>query len=496
MSAEPFRDPDLPMIIQGGMCVAVSNWQLARAVSMAGHLGVVSGTALDVVVARRLQDGDPGGHVRRALAAFPVPEMAERVQGTYFLPEGRPPGQAYRTVPMFTLQPALALQELVVVANFCEVFLAKEGHAGMVGINYLRKIEMPIPYGCLGAMLAGVDVVLMGAGSPAEIPELLRRLGRREGVALPVRTQGTTSADGSFAVRCSPRALLGSGPSLRTPRVLAIVSSTDLATGLAADPLTRPDGLIVEAPTAGGHNAPPRGPRLTTADGEPVYGQRDHIDLDTLREVGLPFWLAGGRGTPHGLQAARSAGAVGIQVGTAFAFSAESGLADGLKRTVLEALVAGEAVTVHTDWRVSPTGFPFKVVDVEGTLSDPAVAAARRPVCDLGALRTPYKKDDGSMGYRCPAEPPTSYVGHKGGRAANTDGRACLCNALMSAAGLAQQRPHDYLEPPMVTSGNDFAAVTHLARARPDALPYPARAVIEYLTAAPASVERAEQPPA
>ena len=113
---------------------------------------------------------------------------------------------------MFTLQPPVALQELTVVADFCEVYLAKEGHRGVVGINYLRKIELPIPFGCLGAMLAGVDyVLLVGAGSPAELPELLRRLARRDGVALSVRTQGTTGADGTFAVRCSPRALLGAG---------------------------------------------------------------------------------------------------------------------------------------------------------------------------------------------------------------------------------------------------------------------------------------------
>lgn len=464
------------------MGVAVSNWRLAQAVSRAGHLGVVSGTAVDVVVARRLQDGDPGGHVRRALAAFPVAAMAERVLSTYFLPQGRPAGQAYRRVPMFTLVPPVPLQELVVVANFCEVFLAKEGHDGPVGVNYLRKIELPIPFACLGAMLAGVDYVLMGAGNPAEVPEVLRRLARGDGVALPVRTHGTTSADGTFAVRCSPRALLGYRPALPRPRLLAIVSSTDLAEGLAADPATRPDGFVVEAPTAGGHNAPPRGPRRTTPQGEPVYDERDEVDLAVFRGLRLPFWLAGGQGSPQAVRAALDAGACGVQVGTAFAFCAESGLADQLKRQVLQRLVAGAEVDVRTDWRVSPTGYPFKVVAVDGTLSDPALAAQRPPVCDLGALRSPYRKDDGSIGYRCPAEPQGTYVAHKGGRAANTEGRACLCNALMSAAGLPQQRPHDYVEPPIVTAGNDFTAVAVLARARPHDLPYPAQAVIDYLT--------------
>ena len=50
----------LPTIIQGGMGAGVSDWRLARAVSACGQLGVVSGTALDVIVARRLQAGDQG----------------------------------------------------------------------------------------------------------------------------------------------------------------------------------------------------------------------------------------------------------------------------------------------------------------------------------------------------------------------------------------------------------------------------------------------------
>ena len=65
------RDESSPLIIQGGMGAGVSNWRLAQAVSRLGQLGVVSGTALDQILARRLQDGDPGGHMRRGLDAFP-----------------------------------------------------------------------------------------------------------------------------------------------------------------------------------------------------------------------------------------------------------------------------------------------------------------------------------------------------------------------------------------------------------------------------------------
>jgi len=464
------------------MGVAVSSWPLARAVSVTGNLGVVSGTALDVVYARRLQDGDSGGHVRRALAAFPVPAVAQRILDTYYLPAGRPAGRPYLTVPMFTLQPPVALQELTVAANFCEVYLAKEGHDGVVGINYLRKIELPIPFACLGAMLADVDYVLVGAGNPAELPELLRRLARRDGVALSIRTQGTTSADGDFAVRCSPRALLGAGGPLRRPQLLAIVASTDLAGGLAGDPATRPDGFVIEGHSAGGHNAPPRGPRRTTPTGEPVYDHRDTVDLDVVGALGLPFWLGGSQGSPEGLRSAMAAGAAGVQVGTAFAFCAESGLADALKHQVLDDLVNGD-VSVHADWRLSPSGFPFKVLDLAGTLSDPDVSA-RPHVCDIGALRSAYRQPDGTIGYRCPAEPTKMYL-DKGGRAPNTEGRHCLCNALLAAADLPQRRPHGYDEPAVVTSGDDLSVVAALMRSRPDRTPYPASAVIDYLSLAP-----------
>ena len=46
------------------MGAGVSSWRLARVVSRLGQLGVVSGTALDQILVRRLQAGDPDGQVR------------------------------------------------------------------------------------------------------------------------------------------------------------------------------------------------------------------------------------------------------------------------------------------------------------------------------------------------------------------------------------------------------------------------------------------------
>ena len=59
-----------PVVIQGGMGAGISSWLLANAVARLGQLGVVSGTALDLILSRRLQSGDPGGHMRRALKNF------------------------------------------------------------------------------------------------------------------------------------------------------------------------------------------------------------------------------------------------------------------------------------------------------------------------------------------------------------------------------------------------------------------------------------------
>ncbi|HPA10642.1 MAG TPA: hypothetical protein PLV73_07460, partial [Treponemataceae bacterium] len=77
-----------PRVIQGGMGVGVSDWKLARSVSSMGALGVVSGTALDILMVRRLEQGDQGGHVRRALAAFPDQGVAARILERYFRPDG------------------------------------------------------------------------------------------------------------------------------------------------------------------------------------------------------------------------------------------------------------------------------------------------------------------------------------------------------------------------------------------------------------------------
>ena len=138
----------------------------------------------------------------------------------------------------------------------------------------------------------------------------------------------------------------------------------------------RVDGLVIETRTAGGHNAPPRGKLQLSDAGEPIYGERDAIDIAKLRELGVPFWLAGGYGHPEKVREALAQGAAGVQVGTAFEFAWESGLDEELKHALMMKIIDGKA-SVFTDPLASPTGFPFKVARLEGTNSEPAMYAER-----------------------------------------------------------------------------------------------------------------------
>ena len=434
-------DHALPEVIQGGMGAGVSSWQLARAVSQRGQLGVVSGTALDLIMARRLQDGDPQGDARRALATFPDPAMAQRVLDRFFLEGGRAPGQPYRPVDKMTLRQHARSQELTVVANYVEVWLAKEGHDGVVGTNLLEKIQLSTPAAVFGAMLADVDVVLMGAGVPRDIPRLITDLaeGRVGSIAIDVH-----GAQDEYRLEINPADFFPHGvPPLRRPQFLAIVSAAVLASYLARDDDTRPDGFVIEGPPAGGHNAPPRGPLTLDEGNEPIYGPRDDVKLSQIAALGLPFWLAGAYGTPERVAEARAEGAAGVQVGTLFALCDESGLQPALRQQILDELT-DDTLRVRTDALASPTGFPFKVVQLDDSLSDAEVYDERPRLCDLSYLRVPYLSDSGDVGYRCPSEPIAIYE-RKGGSVDDTVGRVCLCNALTANVGLGQTRKTGYI---------------------------------------------------
>jgi NAD(P)H-dependent flavin oxidoreductase YrpB (nitropropane dioxygenase family) len=488
-------------LIQGGMGVYVSNWRLAQAVAAerpGATAGTVSGTALDVVYVRLLQLGDPGGHTRRALAAFDSlfgTGIGQKITDRYFIAGGKAPDARFKSAPMQILHaqssvPAALGQagepshvplqldaeiiELLIATGFAEVWLAKEGHSGNIFINFLNKIELPLMYVMYGAMLAGVDGVIVGAGNPDGLAARCSHLANHQAVTknLAVLYQ---EAGEAFTITFDPQQVADGAftkTPLKRPAFLAIVALEGLVQALAASASEAPDGFIIEHHTAGGHNANPVGPLHLDATGQPIYSQLDDPDLAAIRNVGLPFWMAGGYGSYEQLLAAQAAGAIGVQTGSVFALAEESGLGADYRSAILKELRNGtdDAALVHTTM-FSPTGFSFKVVQLKNTLADQEVYESRRRVCDIGLLQQVGLSKPGEDGartlfQRCAAAPIEGYI-HKRGLERNTEDRRCLCNGLLACVGLGQVKHlHGKWqeEPAIVTLGNHLDGIRRLSR--------------------------------
>jgi nitronate monooxygenase len=361
---------------------------------------------------------------------------------------------------MHNLEGKIEPQELCIVGNFVEVFLAREGHDQPVGINYLEKIQIPHLPSIYGALLAGVSVVIMGAGIPLAIPGILDAMAQHQSVEYPINVTDPDSKNEIYNLSFNPEnffeGAIAPNP-LKRPDFLPIVSSEALASILLRRASGSIEGFIVEGNVAGGHNAPPRGVMTLSTKDEPVYGPRDKANLSAFRKFGRPFWPAGNYGSPEGLRCALEEGAAGVQAGTAFALCRESGLLPDVRHELVREALDGKA-RIYTDPQASPTGFPFKVADLPGSLSEKTVYQERSRICDIGFLRQPYRRSDGNIGYRCPAEPVDAYVA-KGGRKEDTVGRKCLCNALAANIGMPQRLPDGTYEKCLVTMGDDLVDI-------------------------------------
>ena len=463
-----------PWLIQGGMGIAISGWPLARAVAREGQLGVVSGTAIDNVFARRLQDNGVDAELQDVLDGFPL-QSAVSAALSQFATKKRLPSAPYRVAPMLTARSARRSIDLLVLASYVEVALAKQGHDGIVGINLLTKVQIPTAPALLGAILAGVDYVLMGAGLPTHIPGVIEQLSLGRPVETTLSVVGDVPAGHAPSLDFDPTPYMPTSE-LRPAKFLGIVSGHVLATALAKRSNGPVAGFVVERPSAGGQNAPPRGQYTLDENGDPHYGERDRVDYDVMRGLNVPYWIGGGIAAASDVQEAFELGATGVQVGTLFAYCRESGMDPDLREKVLQAVRKGP-VEVRTSIRASSTGYPFKVASIEGTVSDPEVYAERERKCDLGYLREVYVKPNGIIGYRCAAEPTIAYL-RKGGQIEDTEGVTCLCNGLMSTCGLGQVRSGGHQEPAIVTSGDRINEVRKLLAEKED---FGAVDVIAYL---------------
>ena len=177
-------------------------------------------------------------------------------------------------------------------------------------------------------------------------------------------------------------------------------------------------------------------------------------------------------GSHAGLRRALAEGANGIQVGTVFALAEESGMKPEYRTSILAAIKDGvqDSDLVHTTV-YSPTGFPFKVAQLDGTLSDDDIFEERRRICDIGLLQQagfskPDENGRRTLFQRCPAGPVAAYTKNRG-LERNAEEPRCLCNGLLSCVGLGQVKQiqgESVEEPAIVTLGNRLDGVRRLSR--------------------------------
>ncbi len=455
-------------VVCGGMGVDISGWKLAGEVARLGGVGTISATGQGDVLARRLTQlrRDPDNHelqlVKDSLETFPNPSMVDRVLDKYHEHVSSEDTGERRYRP--TQQPrigALEAEMLQVLGTYVQADLAKRraGGRGLVAVNTLGKIPRMVAPSAIGAILAGADVFVQGAGVPDQVPQLLTDLTVTGGGRYRMDVAGLPDVYQEYSME---RYNLDGVPVAR-PEAWGIVSRTDVAKRLAQVGI---EALVIESAQAGGHNAPTSGPEAPLAE---------------YLEFGLPCIVAGGV-AQKGLSAIQAEGGEAIQIGSLFALSNESGMDPMLRARTLRGIInQKQPLQVRQDEHISPTGFPFQVAEVAGTVSQAEVLQERSRVCDLAFLTQGYKKKDGSIGYRCPAEPIEQFERKIASPilARNIGERACLCNNLFAAAGLAQRRG-EYEEPALVTLGSTVEADV-MAVARAYKLPITAAKVFEFV---------------
>ncbi len=451
-------------VIQGGMGVFISNPNFVNKFSLVcqkknyAGLGTVSGTAAERIMVAILQRGDQGGHFRRALAHFPIDGVADRVLKDYFDPSGL----GKKTAPVYRLDPSKKWIELAVTANFAFVWLSKEGHNRPVSINYLEKIALPFIYYITGAVMAGVDVITMGAGLPFNVPIVIDDLCKKQTLHYPIPVIGKNNESEKIEACFDPWDFFGRDmPEFKRPAFLPIISSLLLAKiCLEKLPDGSVQGFVVEEPSAGGHNAPPRGKLVLDNLGQPIYGEKDKVDYSKLSNLGLPFWIGGACASPERIFWAQSLGANGIQAGSIFALTEESGMNSLIREEIRHRGFNGK-LRVFKSPNYSPTGYPFNVAVLPDTLSEEDVYQRQTRACTQGALVSLFRKPDGTIGYRCPSEPVDIHL-KKGGKLEDTVGRRCLCSGLLATAGIQDESRPNKRQAPIVTTGDDLGFLPEL----------------------------------
>jgi nitronate monooxygenase len=339
---------DFP-IVQGGMGVGVSLSPLAGAVAREGGLGIISSAGLDRLVSRR---------TGKKLDSYE--------------------------------------------AAYMEVSLAR-GSGGRVGMNIMVALQRDYEASVRGAIDAGADAIISGAGLPLSLPS--------------IQPPGET-------------ALI---PIVSSPRALELICRKWERQGY------RPDAVVLEGPLAGGH----LGFKIDEVE---LESNRLENLLPPVKDVaarfgGFPVIVAGGIYSHADIVKFLAMGADGVQMGTRFLATEESSASEEYKEAVVKA--AREDIVVAHD-PGSPCGLPFRVIR-QSPMFVSAILKSRAPRCDKGYVL--LKDADGKYS-RCPAKE-------------GSKDSFCICNGLLSSAGY---NPDD--EEPLFTVGANAYRVDRILSVR------------------------------
>ncbi len=262
---------------------------------------------------------------------------------------------------------------------------------GFIAINIMVALHQAFTDSILGAIEGGVDALILGAGLPTNLPSSLEK---------------------------SDVALI---PIVSSAKALRIIHKR------WTDRLKRaPDAVILEGPLAGGHLG------FSLADVTKPEYQLENI-FGPVKEFAqkhgdFPVIVAGGIYYHEDIvRWINELGADGIQMGTRFAATQESGASADFKQAIIN---CREEDIIVPDKPGSPCGLPFRIIKTSPGYQV-AMEKSRPPKCNRGLV---LRRDVEGHYTVCPAR--TSHDSF------------CICNVLFAAHGFTDA------EEPIYTIGS------------------------------------------
>jgi len=257
-----------------------------------------------------------------------------------------------------------------------EVSLSKIKN-GFVGINIMAALARDFSDSVKGALDAGADAIISGAGLPLNLPAIQPP---KDTALIPI-----VSSARALDIICKKWEKLG----------------------------YRPDAVVLEGPLAGGH----LGFRIDQVELE--SNKLENL-LPPVKEMAMKFGnipviVAGGIYTHEDIVRYMAMGADGVQMGTRFLATEESSATDAYKQAVVRAKDE-DIVVAHRPG--SPCGLPFRVIK-QSPMYASSLKRLRKPKCDKGYV---LMKDAEGKYTVCPAKQ-------------DNENFFCICNGLLSSGG-------------------------------------------------------------